>query len=356
MALAASSQVEEMPGEISNTTEEHNNTKLHKEAAPRCSPKELSALKATVYRTRELLRRRNRNFDKQVWMEIAAQMHSFGFPARSWLSVKMRGKRILRDLAAGEQLFVHDREVTTTTPLHSSGPAGGVPLNEKAAASSVTQASDGETSGSDTRANCSVSDACRCPPPLIPSSEASAAVFMALRSTAGIPSTPSIYTSTTATGPQILHVCSRALPATSCSSSQALNTPHNMNGGCPSHVPAAAAVSTPAVSTPVSRLPTGADYIDLSASSDEIENHPPTTHPGGPPTTTSSPVTAQLQVPTSISSPVPMPDLISSISEQEFRKRMEIYRLKQEILQIKRAYWISKLKGLFVGVCSNAGR
>ncbi|CAL8092002.1 unnamed protein product [Calicophoron daubneyi] len=40
----------------------------------------------------------------------------------------------------------------------------------------------------------------------------------------------------------------------------------------------------------------------------------------------------------------PMPDLVLPLVEIEFRKRMEVYKLEEEVLRLKKLYWMAKLK------------
>ncbi|CAL8092014.1 unnamed protein product [Calicophoron daubneyi] len=323
-----------------------------KPPSPRCSAMELKAFASLVIQTRDLLQQTKQKFDKRVWSEIAMKMYSDGWPERSWLSVKRRGERILRDSPA--TVSSRNKE---KSPLPSvvNMDASSVPVSTSIThpcasrdSSSVVTVPSG--SGGFTDQSRGVSEDWRMPPPLIPSSEAAADILV-IRQKSRCPMnvTSSICSSRISCGPQILSVCSKAVPNTSNTSSQTTNGPPGMSNGTlntvRSTLPMTISPPTPVLQT----IDTGCKTLTEVS---PHENHDSTHDKGKQTSTVSGPNTTALVVPSSLrSSSIPQ----SSVCDQEFTRRMEIYKLKQDVLQLKRAYWIAKLKELSTEIPSVLG-
>ncbi|CAL8092005.1 unnamed protein product [Calicophoron daubneyi] len=77
--------------------------KMRKNHRSRFSLAEAKVLRAMVFGARDLLRRRRWSFDKDVWAVIAKHMHFLGWPKRSWFAIKLKGTEILRELMDHDQ-------------------------------------------------------------------------------------------------------------------------------------------------------------------------------------------------------------------------------------------------------------
>ncbi|CAL8092008.1 unnamed protein product [Calicophoron daubneyi] len=343
------SAVPEPVGQVGSgiLVERNANQQPHEVSNSRWNSAELEALLAVVVRTNDFLVQTKRSFNRRIWTEIANAISTFGWPQRSWSSVKDKGEELLRDSETnGQSLTEISRSVGTdldavNEPINSpvASTLGLVPRTTHSSDDRVETADNVRTNPGYTYTD--ISDSRRQPPPLIPSSEATASLIM-LRQSCGDPRVcnPSLPSVAITTGPQILNVCSKTTPAISDTSMLTGNSPLVVPSG---HTSTELHVNPPTVGL----------ISQCSSSNNTGQMNLPTIFSqsgnAAPPLCSNifTANTTPYQPPRAVEQPhvsySPVPNFVSTMPEREFARRMEIYKQEEEALLVKRAYWISKL-------------
>ncbi|GAA53555.1 hypothetical protein CLF_110483 [Clonorchis sinensis] len=188
---------------------------------------ELKLLAKLTTQARDLLYQENKMhlfLEYTVWNQIANHMHALGFPKRSWVALRMKGVRLLTSPASER----HRAAPSTSSTEYSSHSSNFVNTLSSTISNSphcsMSANALNSISPDDNQVATTPSLPYAQPPPLLPSSEASASTLMAL---AGRGCSPDLtfLPAQTSVIPQILNVRSTAL--TSSGNNQ------NSNPGCP---------------------------------------------------------------------------------------------------------------------------
>ncbi|CAL8092011.1 unnamed protein product [Calicophoron daubneyi] len=336
-------------GQVGNDilVERNANQQPHEVSSSRWNSAELEALLAVVVRTNDFLVQTKRSFNRKIWTEIANAISTFGWPQRSWSNVKDKGEELLRDSETnGQSLTESSRSAGTvlravTEPINFpvASTLGLVPRTTHSSDDGVETADIVSINHGYTCTD--ISDSRRQPPPLIPSSEATASLIM-LRQSCGDPRVcnPSLPSVATTTGPQILNVCSKTTPAISVTSTLAGIDPLVVPSGCTStelHVnpPTVGLISQCSSSNNTGQMNLPTIFSQSGNAAPPLFSNIFTAN------------TTPYQPPRAVEQPhigySPVPNFVSTMPEREFARRMEIYKQEEEALLVKRAYWISKL-------------
>ncbi|CAL8070582.1 unnamed protein product [Calicophoron daubneyi] len=295
---------------------------------------ELKALQLLVVKTREMLRCSDRLFDKHTWSEIAERMHICGWPRRSWRSVKFRGEQFLSRRSTGDSSEAPGLRNTGLKQIDHQVPSiVSIPDTDVLGSSTCNITEKPSTSISDEGTELTpparTSQIPVPPPPLIPSSEATAFALLSRQNNVSMPKTKLFQSNSNGVvRPQIIHICSKAVPTVFKAKTS------TVNNSKPAMIVGSGVVA-----------PDKSNFIDLSNSSNEDDGQNLKGNSGDTGAVKSS-VLPESRLPLTSLQRLLMPDLVPDITELEFRKRMDIYKLKQDVLQLKKAYWTSKLKGL----------
>ncbi|KER24770.1 hypothetical protein T265_07655 [Opisthorchis viverrini] len=312
----------------------------------RYTSEELKLLAKLTTQARDLLYQENKMhlfLEYTVWNQIANHMHALGFPKRSWVALRMKGVRLLTSPATER----HRAALSTSSTEYSSHSSNFVntlssTISNSPHCSTSTNALN-SISPDDNQVATTPNVPYTQPPPLLPSSEASATTLMAL---AGRGCSPDLtfLPSQTSVIPQILNVRSTAL--TSSGSNQ------NLNLDCPVFSHADNFIVTSALpiilntpnTAPRNQLrPAVLDRscpIQLSVSSDE-EDKIVTETCSSQKTLVSSP-----SVPCVGSRCRDGLGASTQGNSDQAQLEMQVYRKKLEVLEVKKMYWMEKLKRL----------
>ncbi|TGZ60158.1 hypothetical protein CRM22_008706 [Opisthorchis felineus] len=280
---------------------------------------ELKLLVKLTTQARDLLQQENKInlfMEKAVWTQIANHMHATGFPKRSWVVLRTKGVRMLADSLAERRFTV---SATNSLADYSQVSDGvGTLCSSSSRPPYHMGANDLE---------CLMQRGTQ-PPPLIHSSEASATTLMALAHSDCFPHASVSSTSPSAI-PQILNVRSTAIAPSASTPSLLVQTGGDYFVSTPAHV---APVNQ--FRSPVSDYPR---RIHLSVSSDEDDK------------VTTATTTSRG---TTVSSLSTLPCVGSGCSDelekctQSSQLQVQICRKQLEILEMKKIYWMEKLKRL----------
>ncbi|CAH8536132.1 unnamed protein product [Dicrocoelium dendriticum] len=317
------------------------------------TPAEIRALSRLIFQAREMLQHNNQTdmlLDKSFWVQIANHMHASGWPKRSWVRLREKGRRLLMSTGSSAQ---HNTPAsmcepptqpdTTPTTRCKSDPEAGC-LAQSISTQIVTTSNIPSNSNGEIQV---VSRSIQYSLPLLtPSTE--------------VPSGPLTDTNTTPRihvspvpiplpSPQILHVCSRATHAAANVSEARTISTGAPDRASPTNALQGAQNSTLSHNPPIIVQPSGASVstasevnrIDLSVSSDE-DVEAATTDVGA----------NKVQSPLMIDAvdgklKSKRSRLGTGIARTESHLRKLVYEKKLEVLELKKRYWTEKLRVLF---------
>ncbi|KAF7233215.1 hypothetical protein EG68_11944 [Paragonimus skrjabini miyazakii] len=185
------------------------------------SADELTALRNVIFRARDLLKHNDQLsnlWDKSIWMQIANHMHAVGWPKRPWTRLRTKGQHMLissgvtdhlnsTPLSRGHMVECSLSSVTTPSCISATVPC----LIQNSITQSVCNVGSRPTADSGLISMIRGSSELHCqPPPLVPSSVASANVLRSLANATIDVNSEAVHGAAVPSGPQIVHVCSKA--------------------------------------------------------------------------------------------------------------------------------------------------
>ncbi|CAL8097770.1 unnamed protein product [Calicophoron daubneyi] len=350
------------------SAESRDNVRCRRAPFVRYTSGELEDLKAMILSARQWLKPTHRKHRRQVWIKIAEQMQESGWPKRPWWNLRKKGEQMVFDHSLSDLTEFFPTKPLQSNRLDVSTLATPIVTPEATvcACSIYNQTTEIPLPAFSPP---KISQKRTHLPPLIPSSEASATTVIS-RMNSAHSSTVSFAScqSDNCKRSKIMHEYSQLI-------SEAVRNTNDYARGYTDMDKRISVDSSP-VSTPtLSMLPSGCETnnqytseslpsepIDLSISGDEDERSH-TSKDNSEVCSRSSTVStlpalgldepqvnvlaSESSTSSSSSSSSSKPDLDQAMCEKEHAERIQIYRLKRDILEMKKVYWVQKMKTMF---------